>query len=143
MKNLIKSQKFITCPWGGWGLARQNVVDGIFNDHIDESRGRPSNGQDRRFVEDMRIGDIVLIPFAKGNGCLIARITSDVDYAINSGLHWNEEGNQIKIDNTGRPFRPVGRYIEVIRENFIPNRSLGQWSLSKMNKELVARLNNL
>ena len=68
----------------------------------------------------MKIGDIVMIPFAKGNGCLVARITSDINYAIDSGLHWNEGEKQIKIgDNNGLPFRPVGRYIEIISENFI------------------------
>ena len=141
MKKLIKSQKFVTCPWGGWGIPRQNVIDGVYNETVcDESR-RSSNGQDRKFVEEMKIGDIVLIPFAKGNGCLVARITSNVNYAIDSGLHWNAEGNQIKIgENNGLPFRPVGRYIEIISENFTPDKSLGQWSLSKMNKDLVARL---
>jgi hypothetical protein len=138
MKKLIKAQKFVTCPWGGWGVHRQNVIDGIYNEKVCE---RSSNGQDRKFVEEMNIGDIVLIPFAKGNGCLVARITSDVDYAIDTGLHWNKEGSQIKIgDNDGLPFRPVGRRIEIIREDFIPDKSLGQWSLSKMNKDLVSKL---
>ncbi len=141
MKNLIKAQKFVTCPWGGWGVPRQNVVDGIFNEKVSDESRRSSNGQDRKFVEEMNIGDIVLIPFAKGKGCIIARITSDVNYAIETGMNWTKEGNQIKIgENDGLPFRPVGRYIEIINDNFVPEKSLGQWSLSKMNKELVARL---
>ena len=142
MKKLIKSQQFVTCPWGGWGIPRQNVIEGVYNETVCDENRRSSNGQDRKFVEEMKIGDIVMIPFAKGNGCLVARITSDINYAIDSGLHWNEGEKQIKIgDNNGLPFRPVGRYIEIISENFTPDKSLGQWSLSKMNKDLVARLN--
>lgn len=141
MKKMIMNKKFVTCPWGGWGIPRQNVIDGIYNESVcDESR-RSSNGQDRKFVEEMNIGDIILIPFAKGKGCIVARITSNVNYAIDTGLHWIKEGNQIKIgDNNGLPFRPVGRYIEIISDDFIPNKSLGQWSLSKMNKQLVYNL---
>ena len=145
MKKLIKGQKFITCPWGGWGLPRQNVIDNIYNENVCDESQRSSNGQDRKFVEEMNIGDIVLIPFANNNGCIIAKITSNVDYSIDTGLYWKKEGKKIIIDdnNDGLPFRPVGRYIEIISENFVPNKSLGQWSLSKMNKELVSRLNNM
>jgi hypothetical protein len=145
MKKLIKSQKFVTCPWGGWGIPRQNVIDNIYNENVcDESR-RSSKGQDRKFVEEMNIGDIVLIPFANNNGCIIARITSNVEYAIDTGLCWKKEGETINIgNNDGLPFRPVGRYIEIISEDFIPNKSLGQWTLSKIkNEELLSRLNNL
>jgi hypothetical protein len=145
MKKLIKSQQFVTCPWGGWGIPRQNVIDNIYNENVcDESR-RSSNGQDRKFVEEMNIGDIVLIPFANNNGCFIARITSNVEYAIDTGLYWKKEGETINIgNNDGLPFRPVGRYIEIISEDFIPNKSLGQWTLSKIkNEELLSRLNNL
>ncbi len=143
MKNLIRDKKFVTCPWGGWGVPRQNVIDNIYNENVCDESCRSSNSQDRKFVEEMNIGDIVLIPFAKNNGCIIAKITSNVDYAIDTGLYWKKEGKRIYIgDNDGLPFRPVGRYIEIISEDFIPNKSLGQWSLSKMNKELVSRLNN-
>lgn len=141
MMELIKNQRFVTCPWGGWGLPRQNVIDGIFNEYVCDENRRSSKGQDRKFVEDMKIGDIILIPFAKSKTCILAKIISDVNYAIDTGLYWNKEDNQIKIgQNDGLPFRPVGRYIEIIREDFIPNKSLGQLTLSKMNRDLVARL---
>jgi hypothetical protein len=143
MKNLIKRQKFVTCPWGGWGTHRQNVIDNIYNENVCDESDRSSNGQDRKFVEEMNIGDIVLIPFSKINCYIIAKITSNVDYAIDTGLYWKKVSKQIYIgDNDGLPFRPVGRHIEIISEDFIPNKSLGQWSLSKMNKELETRLNN-
>ena len=146
VKNLIKSQQFVTCPWGGWGTPRQNVIDNIYNETLRDESDRTSSGQDRKFVEDMNIGDIVLIPFAKNNGYIVARITSDVEYAINTGLNWKKKGKKINIgNNDGLPFRPVGRYIEIISEDFITsNKSLGQWTLSKINnKELLSELNDL
>jgi hypothetical protein len=147
MKALIKQQKIVTCPWGGWSKSRQNVVDGIFNedeDNITRPGGRSSKGQDRKFVEDMKIGDIVLIPFTHKQGCIVARIVSDVNYAINTGLYWRENNAQITISASGDlPFRPVGRQIEIITEDFTPDCSLGQWTLSKMNKAIVDKLNNL
>ena len=130
VKNLIKSQQFVTCPWGGWGTPRQNVIDNIYNETLRDESDRTSSGQ----------------PFAKNNGYIVARITSDVEYAINTGLNWKKKGKKINIgNNDGLPFRPVGRYIEIISEDFIPsNKSLGQWTLSKINnKELLSELNDL
>jgi hypothetical protein len=144
MRNLILSQEFITCPWGGWGKARQNVIDGVYNNSVQEDRpGRPSRRQDIRFVEDMKIGDIVLIPFTNTQECIVARITSNVEYSINSGLFWREHENQIILsENDGLPFRPVGRHIEIIKENFVPNHKLlGRMSLSKMNNGIIEILN--
>lgn len=145
VKNLIKSQKFVMCPWGGWGTPRQNVIDNIYNEIVCDESGRPSGGQDRKFVEEMNIGDIVLIPLKK-NGYIVAKITSDVEYAINTGLYWKKEGKTINIgNNDGLPFRPVGRYIEIISEDFIPsNKNIGQSTLNIIrNKELRSRLNEL
>ena len=136
MKNLILNQKCVTCPWGGWGAQRQNVIDGIYNDKsIARPGGRLSKGQDRRFVEEMNIGDIILIPFAKKNGCIVARITSNVQYSIDTGLCWTEHDDHITLSETGDlPFRPVGRRIEIIKDNFIPTRPIpNRMSLSKMN----------
>ena len=128
-------------------MSRQNIIEGIYNEKTSDRSGRLSNGQDRKFVENMKIGDIVLIPFSGSHECIVARIVSNVEYSIDSGLRWNEEENQIKIGNNlemgGLPFRPVGRHIEIICDNFVPDMKLGQWSLSKMNKGLVARLNSI
>lgn len=142
MKDIIMSQQLITCPWGGWGSARENVINGLYNEIRPDGSGRPSRGQDRKFVENMKIGDIVLIPFSK-QGSIVARIVSGVEYAINTGMFWTEKDTQITIGETGDlPFRPVGRYIEIITTEFEPNRHLGQLSLSKMNKVLVDILKN-
>ena len=143
MKNLILNQKFVTCPWGGWGLERQNVIDGLYNKQIVRSGGRSSSNQDKKFVEDMKIGDIVLIPFAKKRGCIIARITSDVEYSIDTGLFWTENKDKTTIDEQGDlPFRPVGRRIEIIRDDFLPEYRLSMMTLTKMTDTLIHKLNN-
>ena len=137
MRDFIKTKCFISCPWGGWGNQRQNVVNRVYN----ETRvpdNRPSRGQDRRFVEDMKIGDIVLIPFTKGHGHIVARIISDVEYDFYTGLFWSETGNQIAIRPSGdHPFSPIGRRIEILSDEFHPNAHLGQLTLCKLNSAVL------
>ena len=65
MKRFILDKKIITCPWGGWGQDRENVINGIFNENTSGGVTRKSSGQDRMFVESIKIGDIVVIPFSK------------------------------------------------------------------------------
>jgi hypothetical protein len=143
MKELILRQKFVACPWGGWGPERQNVIDGIYNKQVVRPGGRTSNNQDKRFVEEMKIGDIILIPFAKKRGCIVARITSGVEYSIDTGLFWTEHENTIAIAEHGTlPFRPVGRRIEIIRDDFLPNGNLNIMTLTKMNATLIENLHN-
>jgi len=142
MKDLIMSQKFITCPWGGWGQERENVVNNVYNKVPCREGGRSASNQDFKFVEEMKIGDIVVIPFTKEADCIVARITSDVEYAINTGLFYSGVNDtQIRITKEGDlPFRPVGRRIEIIRTDYRPARRLGQLTLSKLNEENVAIL---
>jgi hypothetical protein len=138
MKKMIRSQQIVTCPWGGWGIPRQNVVDGIYNENKADISRRPSGGQDRKFVEEMRVGDIVLIPFKGKKECIIARIASDVEYAINTGLYWKEcqDDGKIRISDVeeGTPFRPVGRRIVINNEKYIPKSAPNRNTLSKMKK---------
>jgi hypothetical protein len=145
MKALILDQKFVACPWGGWGISRQNVVDGLYNYNEQNIRpgGRSSNGQDRRFVEEMNVGDIIIVPFAKKRGCVVARITSDVEYSIDTGLFWTETEQHIKLSQEGTtPFRPVGRRVEIIHDNFMPTSTVtNRMSLSKMTQSVISSLN--
>lgn len=137
MRDFIKTQCFISCPWGGWGEKKQNVIDRKYNE-TPLPNNRSSRGQDRRFVEDMKIGDIVLIPFAKGHGHIVARIVSDVEYDFHTGLFWTETGNQIAIQATGeQPFSPIGRRIEILSDEFNPKCHLGQLTLCKMNSAVL------
>ena len=145
MKQLILDQKFVTCPWGGWGIPRQNVIDGLYNSdkqHI-KPGGRSSKGQDKRFIEEMNVGDIIVIPFAKKRGCVVARITSNVEYSIDTGLFWTETEQHIKLSEDGAtPFRPVGRRVEIIDENFIPTVTVtNRMSISKMSQGVIDSLN--
>ena len=140
MRELIINQKFVTCPWGGWEEPRQNVISKTYNEQHPE---KSSRGQDRKFVEEMAVGDIILIPFARRKECIVARIISDVEYEIDTALFWQHEGEQIKIGGEGQPFKPVGRRIEILSETFVPEMSLGQWTLSRMNKNLVERVVSL
>jgi hypothetical protein len=143
IKEMIMRQHIITCPWGGWGSARENVINGIYNETRPDGSGRPSGGQDRKFVENMKIGDIVLICISK-QGYIVGRIVSGVEYAIDTGLFWTEKDTQIVLGETGDlPFRPVGRYIEIITTEFEPKRRLGQKTISKMNKIIVDMLKPL
>ena len=138
MKNMIRSQEIVTCPWGGWGIPRQNVVDGIYNENKADISRRPSGGQDRKFVEEMCVGDIVLIPFKGKKECILARIASDVEYAINTGLYWKEceDDSKIRICDIaeGTPFIPVGRHIEILDYKYIPKSATNRNTLSKMKK---------
>lgn len=143
MRDFILSTRFITCPWGGWGDHRTNVINGVFNEEPVGDSKRTSRGQDRKFVQEMKIGDIILIPFTGQDTCVLARVTGDVEYGIESGMFWRKSNDKIKIDVTGgEPFRPVGRRIEILNANLPrPSPHLGQQTLMKMSDTLVNRLN--
>lgn len=143
MRDFILSTRFITCPWGGWGDSRTNVINGVFNEEPVGDSKRTSRGQDRKFVQEMKIGDIILIPFTGQDTCVLARVTGDVEYGIESGMFWRKSNDKIKIDVAGgEPFRPVGRRIEILNANLPrPSPHLGQQTLMKMRDTLVNRLN--
>ena len=134
MRELNTKNGIITCPWGGWENQRKNVIDGVYNEVVPHKPGgRLSKGQDRRFVEEMKVGDIVLIAYAKQKTCVIARITSGIDYAVDTGLHWEERGDFIELTESGdNPFCPVGRHIEILHTDFIPEFKPNRMSLTKM-----------
>ena len=54
MRNFIITQQFITCPFGHISDARNNVLNGRYNETDPEWK---SNSQDRKFIENMKIGD--------------------------------------------------------------------------------------
>jgi hypothetical protein len=126
----------ITCPWGGEGNARKNVIDGVYNEMVPHKPGgRLSKGQDRRFVEEMKVGDIVLIAYAKQRTCIIARISSSIEYSIDTGLYWTDKGDFIELTETGdKPFFPVGRQIEILSNDFIPSFRPNRMSLTRMSQ---------
>ena len=134
MRDFIISQNIITCPFGHLSRERNNVIDGNYNEEI-------SNSQDRKFIENINIGDIIIIPFTGIKECILARITSEPIYSVNTNLFTIRLNNMIQISNNyGTPFRPVGRRIEIINPNVIFNnkRILPRMSLSHVNPNIIS-----
>ena len=141
MKNIILQHKFITCPFGHLSDCRNNVINGKYNE-TDETW--KSNSQDRKFIENINIGDIILITFKGIKECIVARIVSEVIYSIDTKLFTNKINDEIVFSTAdGQPFRPVGRKIEIINDNLIVNdkRIIPRTSLSHINPNIFNDLN--
>tara|TARA_B100000902_G_C27291451_1_gene907367 strand:- start:1279 stop:1680 length:402 start_codon:yes stop_codon:yes gene_type:complete len=121
------------------GTERNNVLDGQYNE---KNKVWKSKSQDRRFIEDMKIGDIVIVPFKGIKQCIMARIISNPLYVIDTGLFITTEKNKIHISDKGDIyFRPIGRQIEVIGENieFNDKRVLPRVTLSSINPSILSK----
>jgi len=137
MRNLIISQNIITCPFGHMNNERNNVIDEIYNEQHAEWK---SNSQDRKFIENINIDDIILIPFAGLKECILAKIVSDPIICIETGLYTNLHEGIIQVSNEGIiPFRPVGRKIQIIHKDVIfkDKRIIPRVSLSKINPTIL------
>jgi hypothetical protein len=135
MRELIISQSIVTCPFGHFNEARNNVINGVYNEE-------QSHSQDRKFIENMNIGDIILIPFAGLSECIIARIVSEPIYGVDTGLFTSMIDGKIHVTNEGdTPFIPVGRKIQIIRKDIIFNdkRVLPRVSLSLINPNIIPK----
>ena len=144
IEQLIVNQKIITCPWGGWGIPKEKVKSRIYNNdkNYPDEFGRISSNQDKKFVEDMNIGDIVLIPLAKSSKFIIARITSDIIHDIHTGMYWEKKNGHINIGSSGLPFEPVVRRIEILHTDFKPDMRTGIQTLTKMNSHIINQINS-
>jgi len=122
MRDFVISQNLITCPFGHLSEERTAVIDEVYN----ENAHWKSNSQDRKFIEDMKIGDIIVIPFKGIKPCLLAVIQSDPIYAADTGYYYNTScPDKIHLSQEpevgvggggGTPFRPVARKIRIISE---------------------------
>lgn len=133
MRELVISQQIVTWPFGHLNEGRNNVVNGVYNEEH-------SLSQDRKFIENMNIGDIILIPFAGLKECTLARIVSEPIYGIDTGLFTSMSDGKIQVTNEGDiPFRPVGRKIQIICNNvkFNDKRVLPRASLSHINPNIL------
>jgi len=133
MRELILSQNIVTCPFGHLNEGRNNVLNGVYNEE-------QSHSQDRKFIENMNIGDIILIPFAGLKECILARIISEPIYCLDTGLFTSMRHGKIQVTNEGdTPFRPVGRKIQIIRNDvrFNDKRVLGRATLSHINRNIL------
>lgn len=136
MREFIISQQTVTCPFGHLNQERNNVVNGVYN----ENSTWKSHSQDRKFIENMMIGDIILIPFAGLKECILARIISDPIYSVDTGLFTSTRNGKIQVTNEGNtPFRPVGRKIQIICNDVIfkDKRILPRVSLSHINPHIL------
>ena len=130
MREFIIDKNIVTCPFGHLNKERINVINGVYNE---EDYTWKSKSQDRKFIEDMNIGDFIIIPFAGLKDCILAKIVSDQIYSINTGLFTTEVNNEINLVSHGTiPFRPVGRKIEIIGKyiRFEDKRTLSRNCLS-------------
>ena len=135
MRNLIRSKQIVTCPFGHSYEARNNVIDRIYNEQI-------SNSQDRKFIEDMKPGDIILITFAGIKECILAEIVSDPIVVLDTGLFTIMRHGKFRLSREGvTPFCPVGRKIRIIRDDIVfdDKRVLPRNSLSLINPRLVSK----
>jgi hypothetical protein len=142
MRDFIVSQKTVSCPFGHFDVERNNVVAGAFNESSDWWKSR---SQDRRFIDEMKIGDIVVIPFPKQRTSILARIVSAPIYGVDTGLFTRVQENGIVslLTEGDTPFRPVGRQIEIIDANYVipDKRVLPRVSLCKINPAILPEPN--
>jgi hypothetical protein len=138
MRDFILSQGIVTCPFGHIGQERNNVIDEVYNESKAGESERTSGSQDRKFIEEIKIGDTVIIPLKGIKECILAKITSKPIYAFNTGLFTTVTEKGIKVMDKGEiPFRPVGRRIEIIESCIIfkSKRFLGKHSLCHVNPD--------
>ncbi len=140
MRDFVISQNLITCPFGHLSEERTAVIDAVYN----ENAKWKSKSQDRKFIEDMKIGDIIVIPFKGITPCILAVIESDPIYAADTGYYYNtSHGDKIHLSREqeiggGTPFRPVVRKIRIIGEiTFSDKRVLTMSSLCHINPNII------
>lgn len=117
MRNFIISQNVVTCPFGHRNEYRDNVVNLEYNEDHPVWK---SLSQDRKFVEDIQIGDYIIIPFKGIKECILAQILSEPIYNMNTGLFTCENEREIRLTtDSGNVFKPVVRKIKIIDTNII------------------------
>lgn len=141
LRHFILSQQLVTCPFGHFSEYRNNVVDELYNEKHPQWK---SHSQDRNFMETLKVGDFILIPFTDRKECILARIISEPVYAYESGLFWykntkNEYQIVEKKGKTHTPFRPNVRKIEIIETNiqFTDKRVLPRRTFCKFNPSIL------
>ena len=120
----------IICPWGIFGESRSCIIDRHYNEN---NPSWSSGGQDRMFVENINIGDILVIMYSKIKECVIAEVVSDVNFEKSTDLKISElkkedgKASYIISEDGEFEFRPITRDIRIIRDNvmFTDKRRLG------------------
>jgi len=88
----IKHNNIITSPYGHSIKYTHNIMDNIYSEN-------ESKRQDKKFVEDLKIDDYVIIPIEKSKKFILKQIiNSDIKYkTIELYLIKNREDHIIKI----------------------------------------------
>lgn len=136
MYKFIIKTRIVICPWGLTGRCKDNVRNGDYNETFVLSPEKQSKSQDRKFVKEIKIGDIVLIPFLKTNRCILGEISSDVIYDMNTdySIHYGRGKELVEYHSDElEKCQPIGRFIKIIHPNYEINnkRHLGRLSLCK------------
>ena len=137
MYDFIIDTNIVFCPWGLSGICKKNIHEKLYNETINLSREKVSKSQDRTFVENVNIGDIIIIPFKNTNSCIIGKISSETIYDIdtNYSIVYSPKGKKIIKCSTNEfeKCRPIGRYIEILNSNYVieDKRCLGRSTLCK------------
>ena len=137
MYNFIIDTSIVFCPWGLSGICKKNVCKKLYNESLDLSPEKVSKSQDRKFIDDVNIGDIVLIPFLKTNRCIVGKISSNVIYDMNTNysILYSSKGKKLVTYHSDEleQCNPIGRFIEIIDPNYIiqDKRCLGRLTLCK------------
>jgi predicted Mrr-cat superfamily restriction endonuclease len=137
MYNFIIETSIVVCPWGFSGICKKNISEKLYNETSDLSPEKVSKSQDRKFIEEINIDDIIIIPFLNTNRCIIGKITSETIYDINTNysIVRSSSGKKLVKYSTDEleKCEPIGRFIEILDSNYIikDKRCLGRQSLCK------------
>lgn len=136
MYNLIISQQIVTCPFGHFSEERNNVLDDIYNE---SDHKWASGSQDRRFIEEMYIGDIIVIPLTGMKKYILAKITTNPIYSFDTKLFYDDTNTKIFLSKNDKiPFRPTVRKIEIINDNLkFPSHICPVNTLAKFKKPSI------
>ena len=140
MRDFILEKKFIISPWGEGGVEHYETNRVIEFDYNEEHPSWKSRSQDRTFMENIKINDYVLIPFAERKECILARILSNPIYNNNTGLFIITVDGKMQISNKGETqFGKVGREIEIISDDvkFDDKRCLSMSTLKLLKNKKV------
>ena len=95
--DFIKNNNLITCPWGHSNDCTDNVWNRMYNVE--------AKGQDKKFCEELNVGDYVVIPIERKKKFMLKKITnSQLKCKTFRNMYAIKEGN---------------RYVKILNENSI------------------------
>jgi len=68
--SFIEKENIITCPYGHNKNLSEKIIEQTYNLDV-------SSGQDKKFIEDLKINDYIIIPIEKTKKCIIKKVISE------------------------------------------------------------------